>query len=300
MAEVESEALSVLATIRTHSIARAMLLSSLMHTMVERTDPRTWEEFLSAHGLDGDLSGQGWVGSCCTRGHLRLAAGDAGAALGDFEQLWRRDELSGQHTPAIPSRAPQALARLGLGERDAARTLADAELEAARRWQAPSGLAYALRAAALIAGGADGIELLRESTAAAERSPARYEHAQSLTELGAALRRAGHRRDARQPLREGLDLADRCGALRLATRAREELVAAGARPRRAALSGRDALTPSERRVGQLAAEGLTNREIAQALFVTTRTVEGHLTQTYVKLGVCSREQLAAALTRSPA
>lgn len=144
-------------------------------------------------------------------------------------------------------------------------------------------------------GGADGIELLRDSVAAVEDSPAAYERARSLTELGAALRRAGHRRDAQQPLREALDLADRCGALRLARRAREELVAAGARPRRAALSGRESLTPSERRVAQLAADGLSNREIAQALFVTLRTVEGHLTQTYTKLDISSRDALSVAL-----
>ena len=92
----------------------------------------------------------------------------------------------------------------------------------------------------------------------------------------------------------------RCGALRLAGRAREELVAAGARPRRAALSGRDALTPSERRVAQLAADGMTNREIAQALFVTEKTVETHLGRAFMKLGVRSRKQLAQALDRETA
>ena len=118
-------------------------------------------------------------------------------------------------------------------------------------------------------------------------------------EYGAALRRAGRRRDAREPLRAALELADRCGALRTAARAREELLATGARPRRAARSGADALTPSERRVCRLAADGLSNRDVAQALFVTVRTVEGHLTQAYMKLDVSGREQLADAL-ESPA
>jgi DNA-binding CsgD family transcriptional regulator len=72
-------------------------------------------------------------------------------------------------------------------------------------------------------------------------------------------------------------------------------VTAGARPRRAALSGCDALTAAERRVATLAAEGLTNRQIAQALFVTTRTVETHLTHTFAKLDLTSRDELAAAL-----
>lgn len=66
-------------------------------------------------------------------------------------------------------------------------------------------------------------------------------------------------------------------------------------PRRIALSGRESLTPSERRVSQLAAEGLTNKEIAQALFVTLRTVEMHLSNGYRKLGIASRRQLAVAL-----
>jgi DNA-binding NarL/FixJ family response regulator len=296
LAEAEAEALSVLATHRPNVVARALLQSSLLHTMVERTDPRTWQPFLFEHELDGDLSGRVMGGMLLfSRGHVRLAAGDARGALADFEQLHQRDERAGLHTPAIPSSAPRALAHLQLGDRDAARVLADDELHRARRWNAPSALAYALRTAGLVAGGSDGIELLRQAAEAVEHSPARYERAQSLTEYGAALRRAGHRRDARQPLRAGLDLADRCGAQRLARRARDELVAAGARPRRAAASGRDSLTPSERRVAQLAADGLGNREIAQALFVTLRTVEGHLTQTYMKLDITSRTQLAAAL-----
>ncbi|MGH2841235.1 MAG: helix-turn-helix domain-containing protein, partial [Solirubrobacteraceae bacterium] len=65
--------------------------------------------------------------------------------------------------------------------------------------------------------------------------------------------------------------------------------------RRTALRGADSLTPSEGRVARLAADGLSNRDIAQALFVTLRTVEGHLTQAYMKLGISSRDELASAL-----
>ena len=136
---------------------------------------------------------------------------------------------------------------------------------------------------------------MRQAAAAVDGSPARYERARSLTEYGAALRRAGHRRDAREPLREALELADRCGLWRTAARAREELLATGARPRRVARSGADSLTPSERRVCRLAADGLSNRDIAQALFVTLRTVEGHLTQSYMKLDISSRDALAIVL-----
>jgi DNA-binding CsgD family transcriptional regulator len=116
-----------------------------------------------------------------------------------------------------------------------------------------------------------------------------------MTDLGAALRRAGQRAESREILRPALDLAHRCGALVLTERARTELVAAGGRPRRLVLSGLDSLTPSERRVAQLAAAGLSNRDIAQHLFITTRTVEGHLTHAYQKLDITSREQLPDAL-----
>jgi DNA-binding CsgD family transcriptional regulator len=115
-------------------------------------------------------------------------------------------------------------------------------------------------------------------------------------ELGAALRRANQRTEAREPLRAGLDLALGCGATRLADRARTELRATGARPRRESLSGAAALTPSERRVAEMAASGLSNAEIAQALFVTVKTVEGHLSGAYRKLDVRSRTELGDALS----
>jgi DNA-binding CsgD family transcriptional regulator len=120
-----------------------------------------------------------------------------------------------------------------------------------------------------------------------------------LTDLGAALRRNGQRSEARGPLRRGLDLARRCGARPLAELAHEELVATGARPRRMTLTGIEALTPSERRVASMAASGLTNREVAQALFVTEKTVEVHLTRAYRKLDICSRSELARALESAP-
>ena len=118
------------------------------------------------------------------------------------------------------------------------------------------------------------------------------------TELGAALRRANRRSEAREQLRHAVELATICGAGSLTTRAERELLATGARPRRVALSGVDSLTPSERRVAELASAGPTNREIAQALFVTQRTVEVHLTSIYRKLAISSRSQLAAALSET--
>jgi DNA-binding CsgD family transcriptional regulator len=148
----------------------------------------------------------------------------------------------------------------------------------------------------VIEGGAQGLTRLHEAVRVLEGSPARLEHARALVELGAALRRANQRAAAREPLRDGLELAQACGATRLIERARTELLAAGARPRRELRSGVDALTASERRIAQMAASGMSNPEIAQALFVTIKTVEGHLSGVYRKLDVRSRGELPAALT----
>jgi DNA-binding CsgD family transcriptional regulator len=142
---------------------------------------------------------------------------------------------------------------------------------------------------------ADMAATLAASEAELRRSAMRLDLAWTLFERGAAARRAGRRTEAREPLREALDLAGRLGAERLAVLVRDELLAAGARPQRAALSGPEALTPSERRVAELAATGLSNREVAETLWVTRKTVELHLGRSYAKLGIRSRAQLAAAL-----
>ena len=176
-----------------------------------------------------------------------------------------------------------------------ARRLADSELEDARRADLPRPAGIALRTRGVLEGGQLGLRHLREAAELAAASGARLEHARALVEFGAALRRGNQRTAAREPLRNGLDLAYRCGATRLAERARAELLAAGARPRRGALTGLEALTTSERRVAGLAAAGMSNPEIAQALLVTLNTVEGHLRHAYQKLSISSRGQLPAAL-----
>jgi DNA-binding CsgD family transcriptional regulator len=131
-----------------------------------------------------------------------------------------------------------------------------------------------------------------------EGSAARLEHARALVDLGAMQRRSGRRTAAADRLRAGMDLAHRCGATALVEAAAAELRLAGARPRRIDVTGRGSLTPSERRVTDLATEGLSNKEIAQALFVTLRTVEMHLSNAYRKLGISSRDQLPTALSTS--
>jgi len=182
-----------------------------------------------------------------------------------------------------------------LGRTEEAVALAREELAIARRWGARPTVAACLRALGNAVGGEEGEALLREAVTIAATSPARIQHARALVDLGAALRRANKRAEARDTLRRGAELAYRAGTAALVERANQELAATGARPRKEAVGGVYALTASERRVAELAAQEMTNKEIAQALYVTVKTVEVHLSSVYRKLAIASRRQLAAAL-----
>ena len=227
---------------------------------------------------------------------LRILRGDLAGGSAELLDAGRRFDAVGSRNPAfIAWRSPAALALHRLGKQVEARRLAGEEVELARSWGAPRALGAALRSCGLIEGRGRGLALLDEAVEVLSDSPARLEHAKARTELGAALRRAGQRKKSREQLRRAVELATICGATPLAERARTELLATGARPRRIALYGVESLTPSERRVAEMAAQGPTNREIAQALFITPKTVEVHLTSAFRKLEISSRQQLAAAL-----
>jgi DNA-binding CsgD family transcriptional regulator len=233
------------------------------------------------------------------RARLRLAEGQPAAALADAEAAGHILETGFgiDHPGFVPWRRTAALAAHTLGQAGRARALAGQLLERARWSGTGRALGLALRTQAAITGDEQRIPLLAEAVDVLEASPSVLERAHALVELGAARRRAGQRSAARAPLREGLQLADRMGAVPLTDTARRELHATGARPRRAAHTGADALTPTEHRVAGLATEGMTNAQIAQALFVTPKTVETHLAHAYRKLGIDSRHHLPAALTR---
>jgi DNA-binding CsgD family transcriptional regulator len=186
-----------------------------------------------------------------------------------------------------------------LDRRDEALAVARDELEVTRAFGAPWCLGRTLRVLGTIERD-DGIANLREAVAVLEGSTARLEHAKALAALGVALRRARKPTEAREPLRRALELAGVCGAEGLAEQVRSELYATGSRPRREALSGVESLTPSERRVVDLAAAGRSNREIAQELYVTPKTVEVHLSNAYRKLGIGSRRELAGVLAEPAA
>jgi DNA-binding CsgD family transcriptional regulator len=226
-----------------------------------------------------------------TRSNLRAARGDLRGALTD--QLEAR-RLQGDQAPNADFDGWLRIARLlhATGDEPAAAREAEAALGWARTWATPGHLGQALTVSGLILGGDDGVAQLHDAVGHLERSPARRELARSLVELGAAMRRRGECQAAREPLRRALDLAAAGGLAATAERAREELRLTGARLRRVASSGVDSLTPSERRIVELASGGASNPEIAQALFVTVKTIEMHLGNAYRKLGINSRRQLA--------
>jgi DNA-binding CsgD family transcriptional regulator len=243
---------------------------------------------------------EGWAGTSqaiagfWARGHLDLARGRPREALEEYSR-WR-DAVPGIHPVAYAGwRSSSALALVQLGERDEALRLATEEVDLCRAFGSDMPLGVALRALGAASEGAERVGLLRESAGCLARTPARLESCRTGVALGTALRHQGERAEAREVLRAALDSAEQMGARALASRASDELAIAGARPRRRPPTGIDSLTPSESRVAELAARGLTNREIAQALFVTIKAVEGHLRNTYRKLEISKRAELPEAL-----
>jgi DNA-binding CsgD family transcriptional regulator len=272
--------------------ARAYAAALLARTLLERGDRAGARAVLAESGnplpgSDGD--------ELVRRSEIELLLEGSywEQALAEVDECLAR--LRGVENPAwAPWRSLKALACDGLGRREEAVALLEQELIRARHWGAPGALGRTLRLLGTTRR-EQGRDLLREAVQMTERSSARLEHAKALIALGSAMRRTHQSAAARDPLRRGFELAARCGAQPLTEHARAELYAAGGRPRRAALSGPESLTPSERRVAHLAAEGHSNRDIAQKLYVTPRTVEFHLTSIYRKLGISRRAALPNAL-----
>jgi DNA-binding CsgD family transcriptional regulator len=233
------------------------------------------------------------------RGELALAAGDADGALREFNAAGRhlRDRYSLDTPAVVPWRSGAAMALATLGDAAGGRELAEVELADARRSGTPHAMGRALRAAAAASKTTERIALLDEAVQILRPSGAQLEHVRALCDLGSALRHARKTGPAREHLERARELARRLGATATAQRAYRELRLSGARPQRGAEEdGATVLTPGELRVAKLAAEGHRNADIAQRLFVTPRTVESHLTQTYRKLGIRSRAGLANALS----
>ena len=271
-------------------------VSVLVEALTHRGELDAAESVLRETGLDGPIPDRFAPNDRLleARGGLHLARGEIEGSIADLEELGRRLSARGISNPSMFDHGTGlSLALLRKGDLDGSQQLASEQLKLARTWGAPREIGISLRTMGLCE--ASDIELLGESVDVLTDSGARLEQARSLVELGAAIRRTGKRADAREPLRQGMELAHLCGAVPLVEQAREELVATGARPRRITRSGVDSLTPSELRVARMAADGMTNREIAQALYVTLRTVQTHLTHSYQKLDIASREELRNAL-----
>jgi DNA-binding CsgD family transcriptional regulator len=294
-AEADARSCAELSLAQGWFVAGPLILGYALDVLVDRGELADAERLLDASGMAGrppdrDLAFDPVVHA---RARLRAARGDLAGGRADLAGLERRKARWNTFPTLVP--AVLAAPKLASGDPDVARAGAERMLRDARVWGTPRAIGMALRAAGLAEGGARGLELLDEAATVLEPSPAPLEHAGALTDLGAALRRANRRKAARDPLRRALDVADGCGARPLAERARHELRAAGGRPRRARNSGVPSLTASERRIATMAADGLSNPEIAQALFITKKTVESHLGNVFGKLDIRSRTQLPAAL-----
>ena len=231
------------------------------------------------------------------RAELDLARGDAEAALAAARACEAHiDERYGVALPRIHEwRRWAALALARLERPDEGRDLLAPALAELRAIGPARQLGAALVAAGLVAEDERRLDLLEEAVTVLQESPARLERGRALLELGAAQRRRGRRSAARDALLGALELGDQCEARPLVDAARDELRRLGLRPRRAARSGLDALTPSERRIAELAARGLTTPQIGQELHITRKTVETHLGHVYSKLGVAGRRELPAAM-----
>lgn len=245
----------------------------------------------------GNMLGRAWLR--CVRARLHLLRGQSQEAMNEVLPAGAAFEQMGfNNTTIAPWRPIAALAAHHLGQSERAQQLLERELEIARGVGAPSHTATVLRTQAELAGPDVAVGLLREALDTVRDSEARLEPLRCRVDLGRALRRSGQRAEARQLLTEAADTAHRCGARLIEQRAIDELRVAGARPRRLAFSGPESLTASERRVAEMAIQEMTNREIAQALFVTPRTVEHHLYNTFKKLGISSRAELVKALAQA--
>jgi DNA-binding CsgD family transcriptional regulator len=276
----------------------AVALAWLIEALVERGRIEEARLALERSGLTGELPELGTIDFLLlARASLAEAGGDIAAALEEVEEVGRRADRARYLNPAaIDWRSRCAGLLAAEGDRERALELAEDAIERARGFGAPRAVGVALRTRGSILGGADGTADLREAAALLD-GVARVEHARATVELGRALHAAGEE-EARETLYSGMDLAHRAGAHALVEEAMEALRAAGARPRRPRVTGVDALTPQERRIAQMAAEGAGNREIAEALFLTRRTVEMHLSNAYRKLDIESREELPAAFRTS--
>lgn len=283
----------------THSPPEALIwgVFPLVDALIELGEFADAEAVLASTGYLGDPPPGAFAAPLLleTRARLRLAQHRYAESRGDLLAASARwDELGIRHPGLGAWRVHLSEALVAQGELTAARELAEEHLALAERVELPGPRGAGLRALARTVDGENRIHVLAQAVGLLADSPAQLEHARALVDLGAALHRMNRRGAARVPLRHALDLSERGGMRLLADRARHELRAAGTRPRRSATSGIASLTPAEHRVAALAAQGQSNPQIAQQLYITRRTVETHLTHVFQKLSVSTRADLATS------
>jgi DNA-binding CsgD family transcriptional regulator len=288
-----------IATALGRRLAAWTFVSALIELHVQAGDLRAAERLVIEHPVPPELQDAVHAAFVLAgRGLLRLEDGDAAEAGGLLSRSVASLDRWGWRAPLSTRRTLRwARALAGVGRRDEALALL-ADQEAVARGAGTDGVTgVVLATRGRLLGGDEGEAELRAAIDLLAASALRLDEGWAQHALGALLRRRGDRKDAREPLRRALEISDIAGAGLLGGLAREELAASGVRVRRTALSGPASLTPSERRVAELAAEGLTNQQIAERLWIVRKTVEHHLGHAYGKLGIRSRSQLADVLGR---
>lgn len=290
--EAEGEARAALAADE-HAFITPMARAFLVFALMERGETEEAEAVLAPVGeLPPTMPANHVVAA---RARVAAQRGDWAAVRRHCEDARRREEAFNVGNPILGWRLMAAAAVAREGDLAGARQLVDEQAAACARWGSLALLGAVARVQAMFVPPPGTADAIRAALAISREGIDRLNDARALVDLGAALRRGNDRVAARAPLTEALELARGLGATQVAERAHKELRVAGARPRRLQFSGVDALTAAELRVVELAARGRTNREIAQSLFVTAKTVENHLGRAYRKLGVGAREELPQAL-----
>ena len=298
LVRAEAEATAALETGSLHAALVPLVLACLVRTLLAAGDVEGAGRLVDPVG-DGDLPDLTVVNHVLVaRAQVRFARGDVAGARAWFGEILERLPRAVRYSRVLPWRQYAVPVLLACGEHEEALAVADDDVAAAREWGTPGAMGAALATrAACLAARSEREGVLREAIELLEQSPARLDLAAAQLSLGETLAELGSPEQARAPLWAGLELAEACGALALAERGRAALKTVGARPARRTLHGADSLTPSERRVADLVAGGLSNRAVAEALFVTAKTVENQLGRVYAKLGISGRGELAGALAQ---
>jgi DNA-binding CsgD family transcriptional regulator len=233
-------------------------------------------------------------------GFLALSEANPEATVATLEPVVNAIEALGVYEWPIAMSLPDAIeAFVATGRIERATRLTDALAACGRKFDRPWALATSGRCRALLEAAAGDLDAAltaaEQALVAHERLPMPFELGRTLLVQGQLLRRRGARRAGRETLHRALAIFEKLGAPRWAEKARAEIARIGVR------HAPEELTEGEQRVAELAAQGLTNPEIAARLFMSRRTVEANLARAYGKLGIHSRAELGAVMAkRGPA